>query len=372
MKFERSKGILAWIMAPFSLLYGLVVYTRNLLYDTHVFRQEEFDIPLISVGNITVGGTGKTPHVEYLIELLNSTHKIAVLSRGYKRKTKGFRMAGPGTTAQDIGDEPYQLHKKYPGLVVATDRKRTQGIQKLMQIFPDLEVILLDDAFQHRAVKPGLSILLIDYDRPILEDHLLPYGDLRESPAERTRANIILITKSPAEIKPIEKRIQVKNLKILPYQTLYYTGIRYGSLKPLYNESLNETLELEDLLSYHVLLVTGIANPNPLVSILAKKSGKLETILFPDHHWFTGTDLDKIEQKFASMVGIRKIIITTEKDMSRFVEDELPDSLKNHLHVLPIQVYFTNNEESNFNKQIMHYVRSNKRNSLLLKQKNRI
>ena len=225
------------LLYPFSLVYGLIVWLRNTLFDLQIIRSAEFPIPVISVGNITVGGTGKTPHTEYLVDLLKEEFRVATLSRGYRRKTRSFILAGADPDVWEIGDEPVQIKNKYPETEVAVDRKRVNGIRQLLKRIPDLDVILLDDGYQHRYVKPGLSILLIDFNRPIWSDHLLPAGRLREPAYEKRRANIILITKCPDRLKPIERRIIVKDLKLYPFQHLYFTKLTYGQPVPVFSSS---------------------------------------------------------------------------------------------------------------------------------------
>ncbi|MGM0504272.1 MAG: tetraacyldisaccharide 4'-kinase, partial [Bacteroidota bacterium] len=209
---KTIQKILSPILLPLSLLYGLIIYLRNRFYDYGFFKSTSFTIPIISIGNITVGGTGKTPHVEYLADLLKSEFSVATLSRGYKRKTKGFILAGDQSTAKEIGDEPRQIKQKFPNIEVAVDSKRVRGIQKLIDSNKDLDVVLLDDAFQHRKVQTNLSILLVDYNRPIDKDFMLPLGNLREQAFEKKRASIIIITKAPKDIKPIERRVLFNEL----------------------------------------------------------------------------------------------------------------------------------------------------------------
>jgi len=253
------------LLYPFSLVYGMIVWIRNTLFDYQVIRSTEFPIPIISVGNITVGGTGKTPHIEYLVKILKEEFEVATLSRGYKRKTRNFILAGPDPDVRDIGDEPVQIKHKYPDVHVAVDRKRVNGIRELMKRIPQLDVILLDDAYQHRSVKPGLSILLIDFNRPTWEDHLLPAGRLREQTYEKRRANIILITKCPDRLKPIERRIIVKDLRLFPFQqiikrdpklTLVFFEIRFDQC-PIFIFQGSKFSSVELILADSVL---GIAN----------------------------------------------------------------------------------------------------------------
>ncbi len=235
-----ARNNLSFLLYPFSLLYGLVTFIRNLLYDYNIIKSFEFPIPIISVGNITVGGTGKTPHVEYLVKLLKDEFNVAVLSRGYKRRTRHFILAGTDSGVEDIGDEPVQIKQKFPDVHVAVDRKRVNGVQQLMTKIPDLDVILLDDAYQHRRIKPGLSILLIDFNRPISKDRLLPVGRLREKAYEKRRANIILITKCPDRMKPIERRLIVKESSLYAFQHLYFTRLEYREPVPVFIDASPE------------------------------------------------------------------------------------------------------------------------------------
>ncbi|MCB2194264.1 MAG: tetraacyldisaccharide 4'-kinase [Bacteroidetes bacterium] len=359
------RKILSPILFPISLLYGLIVYIRNRLYDFQVFRSNRFKIPLISVGNITVGGTGKTPHIEYLVELLKSDFRVATLSRGYKRKTKGFVLATEESTDRDIGDEPRQIKQKFPDVTVAVDEKRTRGIKQLMQKNKDLDVILLDDAYQHRTVTPNVSILLIDYSRPIDKDYMLPLGNLREHAFEKRRANIIIVTKSPDNLQPIDRRMMYNEIKPFPFQHVFFTTFEYGALKPVFDPSENKNPS--DFKDYEILLVTGIANPKPLKEHLAEKISKnIHVLEYSDHYNFKPSDFKRIEQKFDAIQSNRKIIITTEKDAMRLQKfSNIANNLKDSFFYLPIQVKFLNNRTDNFNQQIIEYVRKNKTHSFL-------
>ena len=356
------------LLYPITIIYGIVVYLRNSFYDYNIFSSQEFDTPIISVGNITVGGTGKTPHIEYLVSILKGDFKVATLSRGYKRKTKDFQLASENSTVSEIGDEPKQIKHKFPEISVAVDRDRVSGINKLNEYHGEDEigVILLDDAFQHRAVRPGLSILLIDYNRPLSEDHLLPYGRLRERPHQMRRANIIIITKSPAEIKPIERRIIEKELKIFPYQSLYFTTIKYGKFSPAV-KGVKDFQPIEvNKKSQSILLVTGIANANPLIDHLEKYSDDIEHINFPDHHNFTDNDIEKIREKYNNLKREDKLIVTTEKDAVRIQDLSISKELASlPFYYIPIEVDFLYNDDEFFNKQITSYVRKNNRNNNL-------
>ncbi|HSH53326.1 MAG TPA: tetraacyldisaccharide 4'-kinase, partial [Bacteroidales bacterium] len=279
---NKARKILSPILFPLSLIYGLIIYIRNRCYDYGIFKSTSFNIPIISIGNITVGGTGKTPHVEYLVDLLKSEFKVATLSRGYKRKTKGFILADNQSTAREIGDEPRQIKQKFSDIEVAVDSKRVRGIQKLMDKKKDLDIILLDDAFQHRQVQTNLSILLIDYNRPIDKDFMLPLGNLREQAFEKIRASLIIISKAPKDIKPIERRVLFNELHPYPFQDVYFTTFDYGDLTPVFNDSDVKTIKDE---KPTILFVTGIANPAPLEQYIKKNlSNKIDRIKFPDHH----------------------------------------------------------------------------------------
>ena len=223
-------------LTPLSWLYGIGVGIRNQMFELGILKSKAFDVPVISVGNITVGGSGKTPHVEYLIRQLHDKVKVAVLSRGYKRKSRGYVLADKQSTARDIGDESYQILKKFPGIYVAVDKKRCNGIERLTsdEATKDTDVILLDDAYQHRYVKPGINILLVDYHRLIIYDKLMPAGRLREPQSGKARADIVIITKCPADLKPMEFRVLTKALNLYPYQKLFFTTLEYGDLQPLY------------------------------------------------------------------------------------------------------------------------------------------
>ncbi|OFX88374.1 MAG: tetraacyldisaccharide 4'-kinase [Bacteroidetes bacterium GWF2_33_16] len=369
---EILRKILLPVLFPISLIYGLVVYIRNRLYDNHIFlKPAEFKIPLITIGNITVGGTGKTPHTEFLIDTLKTQFKIATLSRGYKRKSKGFVLASIESTTAEIGDEPRQIKQKFPEIIVAVDSNRARGISMLLEKYPDLDVILLDDAFQHRHVKANMSILLIDYSKPLYKDFILPFGNLREQSSEMRRANIIIITKTPKSLKPIDRRIVFTDLKAFPFQDVYFTTFDYGDLVPVFmNEIKNRSItESKD---FSVLLVTGIANPKPLQDYLQSfLSEQVKLIKFPDHHQFNTSDIEQIKNKFDEINASKKIIITTEKDAMRLQNfSNIADNLKESWYYIPIKVVFQNNDTDEFNKKIIDYVRKNKTHSFLYTGKN--
>jgi len=366
---EKLSPIFKSLLLPFSLLYGLVVAIRNLLFDFNILPVSEFKIPIISVGNITVGGTGKTPHIEYLITLLKDDYKLATLSRGYKRKSQGFIIADENTKSSQIGDEPAQIKKKFPDIIVSVDKKRVHGVKNLLQSEQgsELNAILLDDAYQHRYIKPGLSILLIDYHRPITRDFILPFGRLRESADEKDRANIIIVSKSPKKLTPIDRRIFVKELNLLPYQTLYFSCLDYGNLQAVFkNDAVNLTSVSWEKNNFSILLVTGIANPKPLRQYLEDFSDVVEEIQFPDHYSFSQKDINLIHEKFNKLEGENKIIITTEKDAMRLHDMQIEFSnIRKHLFFVPLRIKFMNEDKSLFDNQILNYVRKNRRSSNL-------
>ena len=356
-------------LTPLSWLYGLGVGFRNLLFKLGILKSRAFDIPVISVGNITVGGSGKTPHVEYLVSLLKDKMKVAVLSRGYKRKSKGYVLANDDTTMREIGDEPYQMKQKLPELYVAVDKKRTEGIDRLThdEQTKDVDVILLDDAYQHRYVKPGVNILLVDYHRLIIYDKLLPAGCLREPKEGKSRADIVIITKCPKDLRPMEYRVLMKALDLYPYQSLYFTTLIYDNLKQVYGIESMPINSLPD--KCNVLLLTGIASPKQMQNDLSVYNYNLSYLSFSDHHNFSKKDIRTINRKFAELSS-PKVIITTEKDVARikFVEG-LNDEVKESMYALPVRIQFMLGQEEEFNNKIINYVRKNSRNSILVKTK---
>ena len=319
-----------WLM-PFSWLYGLVVCIRNLMFDVGMLKSRTFPLPVICVGNITVGGTGKTPHTEYLIRLLSKDHQVAVLSRGYKRKSEGYVLATKDTPMAEIGDEPYQMKQKYPQIHMAVDKDRCHGIEQLMQktVKPQSDVVILDDAYQHRYVKAGLNILLMDYHRLIHLDKLLPAGRLREPMSGSQRADIVIITKCPRDIKLMDRIGIERSINLENWQKIFFTTYKY----PDQMEGLGE----------NPLLVTGIASPQQMVYDLQKIVPTFELMSFPDHHNFTEQDINAIRTRAAG-----RTILTTEKDATRL------HGLDN-MKVIPIEVEFIEGKEK-FDKMIKNYV----------------
>jgi tetraacyldisaccharide 4'-kinase len=350
-----------------SWLYGLGVGLRNLLFEMDVLKSRSFSTPVISVGNITVGGTGKTPHVEYLIRLLKNQLNVAVLSRGYKRKSRGFVLSDKDTPMPMIGDEPYQMKQKFPDITVAVDKKRTRGISKLIAADSglDVDVILLDDAFQHRYVKPGINILLVDYHRLIIYDCLLPAGRLREPVKAKDRADIVIITKCPKDLKPMEFRVITKAMNLYPYQQLYFSTLEYDQPKAVFGDAV-----LTDSLSgKNILLLTGIASPEQLLHDLQEYDSQITPLTFGDHHDFKRKDVEAINEAFASLPEPR-LILTTEKDATRLMVTEgLSDDVKKQMYMLPLRIAIMQGQQEEFKQKILGYVRKNSRNSILAKGK---
>ena len=356
-----------WLQ-PLSWFYGLGVRFRNTLFEIGFLKSRSFAMPVISVGNITVGGTGKTPHVEYLIRLLQDHSRVAVLSRGYKRKSHGFQIANESSTARTIGDEPFQMKQKFPKAIVAVDKNRVHGIEALNKKYQDIDVILLDDAFQHRYVKPGINILLVDYHRLIIYDTLLPAGRLREPLTGKNRADIVIITKCPKDLKPMEYRVITKAMDLYPYQQIFFTTLDYGELTPVFQKK-KPSVSLDKLKDHNVLLLTGIASPRQMEEDLTPLVSKLSMFSFPDHHAFSQKDIEQISSEFEKLPS-PKCIITTEKDAARIIGLEgLSKETQENMYILPVRIKFMLDQEEKFNENIIGYVRKNSRNSILVKRK---
>ncbi len=365
MQGKRHITIWTVVLFPLTLLYGAIIRIRNIFFDWEFIPSREFDLPVVSVGNITVGGTGKTPHIEYLVELLKDEFNVATLSRGYKRKTRSFIMAGSNSSVNEIGDEPRQLKQKYPGITVAVDRKRVHGIEQIQTQAKATDAVLLDDAFQHRHVKPGKSILLVDFNRMIHHDLLLPAGRLREHISGKNRANIILVTKSPDRLKPIEMRNIATNMKLGLHQHLYFTRISNGELHSVYGLQDEKEASWFKERKAPVLAIAGIANPRSLRRYARSISTKMQEISYPDHHQYTAKDLQKISRTYRAMNNPDALILTTEKDAMRLQGLDPDDDIKNALYYITIHVEFLNDDQEEFNNIILDYVRSNKRDNIL-------
>jgi tetraacyldisaccharide 4'-kinase len=355
-------------LAPLAFLYGLAAGARNLLFDWGILPSEEYRVPVIGIGNLSVGGTGKTPHTEYLAALLKQHYRVAVLSRGYKRCTKGFVLAGDSDTAQTIGDEPYQIKRKLPDLLVAVDANRRRGIRRLLEL-PEHqrpEVILLDDAFQHRYVSPSCSILLTDYNRLYYADRLLPFGSLREARSGMHRAGVIIVTKCEEGLRPIDFRIIAGEMHLKPYQHLYFTRIAYGKTEPVFPEHTDQATAGNYLnADNEALLLAGIASPALFIEEAERRFRKVHPMLFPDHHDFSRQDIQKIKDRFGRLDSPDKFILVTEKDAARLLHNPFyPTEWKRITCYLPITVEFCTETTLSFDDCIRNHIITFRRNNI--------
>ena len=339
-------NLLRKILFPFAILYGFITSIRNFLYDKGILKSYSFQLPIIAVGNLSVGGTGKTPQIEYLIRLLSPKYKVATLSRGYKRQSKGFILADATSNAEIIGDEPFQFYTKFKNIQVAVDADRKNGIEQLLSQTEKPEIILLDDAFQHRKVTAGFYILLTSYGDLYSDDFMLPTGNLRESRSGAKRANVVIVTKCPANLSLDEQEKLKTKLQLDSNQELYFSYIAYDD--SVYSKV--KTMKVSEVKNVDKLLLAGIAKPNPFFAYLQAEND--EKLVFPDHHHFTESDIDTIKNKSQN-----KIIITTEKDFVR-LKGKLS---KEQLFYLPIKSSFISDSD-NFDKTITNYVGTSTRN----------
>lgn len=339
------------LLFPVSLVYGAVIWLRNRLYDKNILKSSSFNLPVICVGNLSAGGTGKSPMVEFLLKHLHHDMEVAVLSRGYKRKTRGYALAGPGTTALEIGDEPMQFHLKFPQATIAVGEERVVAIPQLLHDKPDTQVIILDDAFQHRTVRAGLNIVLTDYNNLFTRDWFLPTGDLRDEKNSYKRADILVVTKCRPNMPEEERKAILEELNPLPHQRVFFSTIHYGTPYHILRrneQALNDSME--------VLLVSGIANPAPLKKYLQEVSKTYYEILYSDHHIFSIDDLKDMMKRLDAIQASDKIMLTTEKDAVRLVKFE--QQLKElPVYVIPIEVRFLFNEQQAFSDIITKFIR---------------
>jgi tetraacyldisaccharide 4'-kinase len=345
--------LLKILLAPFALLYGIMVGLRNWFYQKNLLKSFDFDIPVISVGNLSVGGAGKTPHTEYLIRILKDYIDVATLSRGYGRKTKGFLIVHSRNNADQVGDEPLQFSRKFPDIVVAVGESRAFAISELLMHYPKTQAVLLDDAFQHRAVRPGLNILLTEYDRPFTRDHLMPVGRLREWRSGYRRADIIVVTKCPEVVSEEEKNGLIQAINPLPEQKVFFSKYSYQNpyflFKPSYRIALDEELD--------VLLICAIARTDYLLEFVEPRVGAVRLLEYEDHHKFSKFDLSNLSSRFKRMDSRKKIILTTEKDAMRLelhrawlMENQLP------VFVLPVEVNFLFGEKRAFDQAVQNFL----------------
>lgn len=349
-------------LAPLAFIYNIVITIRHKMFDWGWLRSQKYDIPIICVGNLTVGGTGKTPVTEMLIRHLHENWNIAVLSRGYKRRTKGYHEAEVNKSFLEVGDEPKQIKLKFPDVVVAVCEKRTEGIAEIRRRHPKVDLIILDDGFQHRYVEPWVNIILIDYTRPIYRDHLLPWGSLRDKKTQLHRANYVILTKCPQDLKPIDKRIVRKSLKLFPYQKLFFTHTESEDIIPMFpDNAIKQTLNKED----NVIAMSGIGNPTAFRKGLSQKYNVIDALEFPDHHPYRKRDL-KAMQNALNDTPEGTVIVATEKDSVKLRGSRMiPQQIRERLYYLPIQVVFNEDSMWSFINKLEHDIKTNPRDRLL-------
>lgn len=352
MASEFKKILAKIILTPCSYIFRGVVGVRNFMFNVGILKQREFGVPVVVVGNLAVGGTGKTPHTEYIVSRLCMHYKMAVLSRGYKRKTHGFVHASKNLSSYDLGDEPYQMYRKYGSCIdVAVCESRVKGIEKLLEINPEINMFVLDDAFQHRYVKPKVAILLTDYRKLPCDDKMLPLGELREPKEALSRADIVVVTKCPSDMKPIDVNVVKKKLNLAKWQKILFSTYKYKELLPVFSGESTYQPDLNWLnVNDTILVVTGIANPVPMVKYLKQYKAKVKVIHFSDHHDFSREDLNFISKTFNRLQGDRKFIVTTEKDAVRLINNAyFPHALRKQMFYLPIEVEFVAGEDDFIN-----------------------
>jgi tetraacyldisaccharide 4'-kinase len=338
------------LLFPFSLVYALIIWIRNKFFDKGWISSSSFNLPLIGVGNLSAGGTGKSPLVEFLLSHLQHRYGIAVLSRGYKRKTAGYALANEHSTALEIGDEPMQFYKKFPSVTIAVGEERIVAIPQLLHDVPATEVIILDDAFQHRYVRPGLNILLTDYNNLYTRDWFLPTGDLRDLPSSYKRADILIVSKCPSDLSEEQKSELIEEIKPLENQHIFFTAINYGTAYHLITKLRKGIGDKTE-----ALLISGIANPKPLKKYLADHTEAYYEMLYSDHHIFTIDDLKEIRKRFESIPSSNKVIVTTEKDAMRL--DKFRQALTEFpVYVIPIEITFLFNDEKRFTELITNFI----------------
>ncbi len=358
-----NKFISAAILTPLSKLYGVGVYMRNLLFQWGILHQHKFDIPVVVIGNIAVGGTGKTPLTVFMFYTLGVLYRIGSISRGYKRKTKGFVLATKRSTPHDIGDEPYQMFQKFGQYVrIAVCEDRCAGIEELRKIDPAINLIVLDDAFQHRYVKPTVSIVLTEFNRPFFMDKMLPLGRLREQASGVERADMVVVTKCPEQIKPLEYRLLHKGVNPRPCQKLYCSRIIYNELTPLFPDLATYVPSLRSINENDAILaVAGIAHPRGFLNHLSQSGANVRAAIYPDHHDFSRRDIDNIARKYTEMQGENKYIITTEKDAMRLLcNPYFPYPLKPYVFYQPISVEMDDKESLNFTDDVIKLIEDSK------------
>ena len=340
-----------YLLFPLSFIYGNITSMRNLLFDYGIFKAKSHPIPIICIGNLSVGGTGKTPHTQYLLDLLKNNYKVAVLSRGYGRKTSNLQLVEITSNALEVGDEPLQLKQNNPECLVLVEKNRNKGVQHILNHFPKTDVILLDDGYQHRWIKAGFNILITPFSSPYYNDYLMPFGKLRESKKGVTRANAVIFSKTPENTNPTLKKGMLERLHLFSNQKAYFSAIEYHKFKCISNNT-----ELEENNPYSIILVSGIANANPLIEYLKEKGHSINHIKYTDHHNYTSNDIDNILAKYNAEKSTKKLILTTEKDATK-LKQFLPHFKDVNFYYIPIEIRIDQSEK--FKKQILDYVEKN-------------
>ena len=348
---QTFKSLIYFLLIPSSFIYGSIIAIRNLLFDYGIFKAVSHNIPIICIGNLSVGGTGKTPHTQYIINLLKPDYKVAILSRGYGRKTSNLQIVESTSKPSEVGDEPLQLKLNNPDCIVVVEKNRNNGVKKILKNFPKAEVILLDDGYQHRWIKAGFNILITPYASPYYKDSLMPVGNLRESNKGAERANAIVFSKTPENINPTIKKGMLKRLHLFTHQKAYFSHINYCIWRCI---STNKEFTSDQ--KYSITLVSGIANPKPLVKQLENKGHTISQITFKDHHSYTTNDAQKILAKYNADESAKKLILTTEKDATK-LRGLLAHFEDANIYYIPIDIAFS--EQEIFDRQILNYVAKN-------------
>ena len=340
-----------YLLFPFSFIYGSITAMRNLLFDYGIFKSQSYTIPIICIGNLSVGGTGKTPHTQYLLDLLKNNYKVAVLSRGYGRKNSNLQFVEITSNAFEVGDEPLQLKQNNPECLVVVEKNRNKGVKKILNDFPETEVILLDDGYQHRWIKAGFNILITPFSSPYYKDYLMPVGKLRESKKGVSRANAVIFSKTPENTNPTLKKGMLERLHLFAHQEAYFSGIEYHRFK-----CINNNTELEENNPYSITLVSGIANTNPLIKYLEEKGHSINHLKYSDHHNYSSNDIDTILAEYNADKSIKKLILTTEKDATK-LKQFLPHFKDVNFYYIPIEIKI--DQSKKFKNQILDYVEKN-------------
>ena len=344
-----------FLLAPFSWIYTFVIFIRHKLFDCKILKSVEYDIPIVCIGNVTVGGTGKTPMAEALIRHFESRHQVGVLSRGYKRRTRGYYEVDLNSSFLKSGDESKQIKLKFPNIVVSVCADRRTGIARMRRDHPELNLIILDDAFQHRYVEPWTSMILMDYTRPIYKDHMLPWGSLRDTLSQIDRARFLVVNKCPEDISALDMRIITTNLALYPYQRLYFTKIKSLPPRAIFEEGTLSTVYP----GRNVLLMSGVGNPKSFEIEVSKRYVVNGHLVFPDHHIYRKSDLKQLLLTLSTQLS-DTVVLVTEKDYVKLINRKnIPEALLGKLYYLPIELEFVNGDEKMFCNKLDEDVQKN-------------